>query len=149
MIDDFERNYDRTKEEEIEQQQALDENIVALLEEISKTLSTAANLPSTSEMQALKVKLLTVFSLLNYESDLSMPHFLGQKVTEGSICLYCSIRPFQESAQNAFSFTQKSFRSQICRLCADFAYCMMMSCWSCCCFDFVCRKTKRSCRSMN
>nr|CAB3255403.1 intraflagellar transport protein 74 homolog [Phallusia mammillata] len=53
-MDEFEKNFPETRSQEIEQQSNLGENIVALLEEISKTLTTAANLPSRREVQDLK-----------------------------------------------------------------------------------------------
>ena len=57
-MDEFMSNFSETKQQEIQEQSQLQGSIVALLEQVSKTVEFGHNVPSQERLQALKVEFL-------------------------------------------------------------------------------------------
>ena len=58
IIDSFMGTYDDVSSRELQQTDQLQEAIVVLLEQISKSLTSSANLPTKDELKALKVNIM-------------------------------------------------------------------------------------------
>ena len=57
-------SYEETKQQESQDQAQLEGSIVALLEQVSKTIEFGQNVPTADKMQALKVKITYKYAYL-------------------------------------------------------------------------------------
>ena len=55
-MNEFMHNFEETKQQEIQEQSQLQGSIVALLEQVSKTIEFGSNVPTQEKMLALKVR---------------------------------------------------------------------------------------------